>query len=386
MPSPFQYKAFRQYTTFSVFAGFSYIQSELTTYWLFFLLFKTEPLLFGSAVIARPLFRIFISYFIGFLSDKYNRAKLFFISRGISASLAIVLALAFLTKSPLIIFLVYYIRILVAEISNNVGYVTYYATMPDDARAKAILYVNVISMSSRIISGAVWYILFNFLNAYDLILVGLVSGLGLIVLKGFNIGGGSKRVKLSTGIDYMKRDEKVRGVILTYAISEGFLYPITYILPLLITLFRGTTQIYGFSQAIYYFIFILSIFVMTKLHNGRNIMIIYLTSCFMTYLLLLSPSISPYLLLASLSFISFSQGVIENFVMAGVKSSTGNEFLGSVLSIEILITSSLEVSLVYIFEYLLSVNYLYFIILGISGVFISFVLWLLHPKLREINP
>ncbi|TRM85745.1 MFS transporter [Sulfolobus sp. E3] len=273
-----------------------------------------------------------------------------------------------------------------AEISNNVGYVTYYATMPDDARAKAILYVNVISMSSRIISGAVWYILFNFLNAYDLILVGLVSGLGLIVLKGFNIGGGSKRVKLSTGIDYMKRDEKVRGVILTYAISEGFLYPITYILPLLITLFRGTTQIYGFSQAIYYFIFILSIFVMTKLHNGRNIMIIYLTSCFMTYLLLLSPSISPYLLLASLSFISFSQGVIENFVMAGVKSSTGNEFLGSVLSIEILITSSLEVSLVYIFEYLLSVNYLYFIILGISGVFISFVLWLLHPKLREINP
>ncbi|MEM4086247.1 MAG: MFS transporter, partial [Saccharolobus sp.] len=62
-------------------------------------------------------------------------------------------------------------------------------------------------------------------------------------IKGFNIGGGSRNVKLDYWYRIFRRNENVRGIILTYSVTEALTYSINYLLPLLIVTLRGSSQI-----------------------------------------------------------------------------------------------------------------------------------------------
>lgn len=383
MPSPFHYSNFTKFTIFSAFAGYSFIINELTTYWLFLLLFHTQLILFGLGVVARPLIRVFLSYFTGFLSDKYNRAKLFYMTRGTAAALLFPLTLAFVLKDISLIFILYYLRVFIVELSNTIGYVAYYASVPEEVRPKAILYIRIISMGSRLAGGASWFFLYQLLHAYNLMLVGFLGIMGLVFLRGFEIGGGSKRVRLTTGINIFRKDERVRGIILTYSVTDALTYSINYLLPLLVVVLHGTDQIYGLTQVFYYAIFIIASLIMTKLHNSTKIMVMYILSGFLLYLVLLYPS--PYVLLISISLDSFGSGIIENFVMATITQSVGKEFLGSVLGLETFVTSITEIGIIFLAEYLISINVMYYVIMGVIGMSGVLIAWLLHPKLREIK-
>ncbi|QXJ31016.1 MFS transporter [Saccharolobus shibatae] len=383
MSSPFRYPQFTKFTIFSVFAGFSFIQNELTTYWLFLLLFRQEITLFGLGVIARPLVRVFVSYFMGYISDKYDRAKLFYLTRGISSVLLFPLTLAFIYHSIPLIFGIYYIRTIIVELSNNVGYVAYYAVVPEQVRAKAIFYIRIISMASRVASGAVWFLIYQAIDAYDLFLTAILGLIGLAMLKGFNIGGGSERVKLSTAIDFFRKDERVRGIILLYSVTDGLTYSINYLLPLLILVYHGSEEIYSLSQTALYGVLVIASFIMTKMKDPVKIASTYILSGFLFYLVLLYPS--PYVLLVSVLLDGFGSGIIENYVMATIKQSVGDEFLGSVLGLDVLVTSSVEILVILLAQYLITINVLYYIILGIAGMAFVLILWLLHPKLREVK-
>ncbi|QPG50108.1 MFS transporter [Saccharolobus solfataricus] len=383
MSSPFHYKQFTKFTIFSVFAGFSFIQNELTTYWFFILLFRQEITLFGLGVIARPLVRVFVSYLMGYISDKYDRAKLFYITRGISGILLFPLTFAFIYHSIPLIFGIYYIRTIIVELSNNVGYVAYYAVVPEQVRAKAIFYIRIISMASRVASGAVWYLIYQLISAYDLFLAGILGLIGLALLKGFNIGGGSKRVKLSTAIDFFRKDERIRGIILLYSVTDGLTYSINYLLPLLIIVYHGTEEIYSLSQTVLYGILVIASFVMTRIKDPIKIVSTYILSGFLFYLVLLYPS--PYVLLISVLLYGFGSGIVENYVMATIKQSVGDEFLGSVLGLDVLVTSSVEIFLILLGQYLITINVVYYIIVGIVGMSLVLISWLLHPKLKDIK-
>ncbi|WP_016731054.1 MFS transporter [Saccharolobus islandicus] len=383
MSSPFHYSQFTKFTIFSVFAGFSFIQNELTTYWLFILLFRQEITLFGLGVIARPLVRVFVSYFMGYISDKYNRAKLFYITRGVAAVLLLPLTLAFIYHSIPWIFGVYYIRTIIVELSNNVGYVAYYAVVPEQVRAKAIFYIRIFSMASRVVSGAIWFLIYQSIGAYDLLLTAILGLIGLAMLKSFNIGGGSERVKLTTAIDFFRKDERVRGIILLYSVTDGLTYSINYLLPLLILVYHGTEEIYSLSQTLLYGVLVIASFIMTKMKDPVKIAATYILSGFLFYMVLVYPS--PYVLLISLLLYGFGSGFIENYVMATIKQSAGDEFLGSVLGLDVLVTSSLEILVILLAQYLITINVLYYIILGIAGMAFVLVSWLLHPKLREVK-
>ncbi|MEM3204412.1 MAG: MFS transporter [Saccharolobus sp.] len=381
MTSPFHYKQFTKFSIFSIFASFTFIQNELTTYWLFILLFHQELALFGLGVIGRPLVRILVAQLSGYISDKYNRAKLFYLTRGIASALLFPLTYAFSIKSVLLIFIIYYVRTIIVEISNDIGYVAYYAVIPDEVRPKAILYVRIISMLTRLASGASWFIIFENIGVYDLFLNGALALIGLVSLKGFNIGGGSRNVKLTTGIELFRRNENVRGIILTYSVTEALTYSINYLLPLLIVTLRGSSQIYSLTQITYYAIFILASFIMTRLKKPTKIMIAYILSGYLVYLALIYNS--PYILLISVAAASFGSGIIENFVMATIKRSVSDEFLGSVLALDTFTTSIIEIGLILLGQYLISINVLYYIILGVIGMILVVVAWLSHPKLRE---
>jgi hypothetical protein len=106
-------------------------------------------------------------------------------------------------------------------------------------------------------------------------------------------------------------------------------------------------------------------------------------SGFLLYLVLLYPS--PYVLLISLSLDSFGSGIVENFVMATITQSVGNEFLGSVLGLDTFVTSITEIGIIFLAEYLISINVMYYVIMGVIGMSGVLIAWLLHPKLREIK-
>ncbi|WP_338602606.1 MFS transporter [Sulfolobus tengchongensis] len=383
MSSPFRYSQFTKFTIFSGIAGFSFIQNELTTYWLFILLFHQEITLFGLGVIARPLVRVFVSYVTGYISDKYNRAKLFYLTRGLASALMFPLTVAFIYDSVSWIFIIYYIRTVIVEISNNVGYVAYYAVVPEEVRPKAILYVRIVSMASRLVSGAVWYLLYQVFSTYNLFLVGILGLVALAFLKGFDIGGNSERVKLSTAIDFFRKDERVRGIILTYSVTDALTYSINYLLPLLIVVYHGTDEIYSLTQVFLYGIFIVASFIMTKMKSSVKVMLTYILSGFLLYLVLLYPS--PYALVLAVMFDGLGSGIVENLVMAGIKQSVGDEFLGSVLGLDVFVTSSVEIVLIFLAQYLITINVLYYILMGIIGMTFVLIAWFLHPKLREIK-
>ncbi|QGA55398.1 MFS transporter [Sulfolobus sp. E5-1-F] len=383
MSSPFHYKQFTKFTIFSVFAGFSLIQNELTTYWLFILLFQHDITLFGLGVIARPLVRVFVSYFMGYISDRYDRAKLFYITRGTSGVLFFPLTFSFIYHSIPWIFGIYYIRTIIVELSNNVGYVAYYAVVPEQVRAKAIFYIRIISMASRVLSGAVWYFIYNSIGAYDLFIAGMLGLIGLALLKGLNIGGNSERVKLSTAIDFFRKDQRVRGIILLYSVTDGLTYSINYLLPLLILVYHGTEEIYSLTQSVLYGALVIASFIMTKMKDPVKIALTYILNGFLFYLVLLYPS--SYVLLISVLLYGFGAGIVENYVMATIKQSVGNEFLGSVLGLDILATSSVEIFLILLGQYLISINVIYYIIVGIVGMTFVLISWLLNPKLRSVK-
>ncbi|MEM0122809.1 MAG: hypothetical protein QXG79_05510 [Saccharolobus sp.] len=88
-------------------------------------------------------------------------------------------------------------------------------------------------------------------------------------------------------------------------------------------------------------------------------------------------------MLISVAAASFGSGIIENFVMATIKRSVSDEFLGSVLALDTFTTSIIEIGLILLGQYLISINVLYYIILGVIGMTLVVVAWLSHPKLRE---
>lgn len=238
-------------------------------------------------------------------------------------------------------------------------------------------------MASRVASGAVWFLIYQAIDAYDLFLTAILGLIGLAMLKGFNIGGGSERVKLSTAIDFFRKDERVRGIILLYSVTDGLTYSINYLLPLLILVYHGSEEIYSLSQTALYGVLVIASFIMTKMKDPVKIASTYILSGFLFYLVLLYPS--PYVLLVSVLLDGFGSGIIENYVMATIKQSVGDEFLGSVLGLDVLVTSSVEILVILLAQYLITINVLYYIILGIAGMAFVLILWLLHPKLREVK-
>jgi len=114
-----------------------------------------------------------------------------------------------------------------------------------------------------------------------------------------------------------------------------------------------------------------------------KIVVTYILSGFLFYMVLVYPS--PYVLLISLLLYGFGSGFIENYVMATIKQSVGDEFLGSVLGLDVLVTSSLEILIILLAQYLITINVIYYIILGIAGMVFVLASWLLHPKLREVK-
>ncbi|MEM4884800.1 MAG: hypothetical protein QXO77_04765 [Saccharolobus sp.] len=120
---------------------------------------------------------------------------------------------------------------------------------------------------------------------------------------------------------------------------------------------------------------------MTRLEKPTKIMIAYILSGYLVYLALIYNS--PYTLLISVAAASFGSGIIENFVMATIKRSVSDEFLGSVLALDTFTTSIIEIGLILLGQYLISINLLYYIILGVIGMTLVVVAWLSHPKLRE---
>ncbi|AWR94069.1 hypothetical protein [Acidianus brierleyi] len=160
MPSPFDYMEFRRLLIQYGISDFGFPLIEMSLLWTFYL-YLHNPLLFSVIAVGRPLVRTFSAPIGGMISDKYEKWKGLMIFKNLTVIAVLGVIFFLITNNIILAIIIFYLRIIVAEISNTIGHVSFSSLLPRNMLKDAYFYAKVVGHTSSIISQLSWFILYQ---------------------------------------------------------------------------------------------------------------------------------------------------------------------------------------------------------------------------------